>query len=275
VATGGEEPELDAERRNLLAGRVAFVTGAARGIGYAVAERFVDQGARVAVADVDATTAKQAAEQLSLRHPGCAIAVAVDITDEEQVRTALELTVKEFGSVDIVIVNAGILVLNRAVDLPIADWRRVIDVNLTGAFITARAAAAILIKQARGGRIIFTGSLMARRGAAENAAYSASKFGLMGLMETMAIELAPFGINVTAVNPGQIQTEMLDRLFVTRGKLTGSTPDQVRQRMLDHVPLGRLGTTAEVADAFVFLASDLSRYITGQALNVEGGWSLP
>lgn len=227
------------------------------------------------MADVDAEAAEKATAQLLRRRPNSALAVITDITDEGQVTAALDSALKQLGRLDVVVVNAGILVLNRAVDLPLADWRRVIEVNLTGAFITARAAATIMINQARGGRIIFTGSLMARRGAAENAAYAASKFGLMGLMETMAIELAPHGINVTAVNPGQIQTEMLERLFVTRGQLTGSTPERVRKRMLDHVPLGRLGTTAEVADAFVFLASDLSRYITGQAINVEGGWSLP
>ena len=259
----------------ILEGRIAFITGGARGIGWAIAERFVEEGASVAVADVDAVAAETASARLGGMRSGSAVAVEADVTDEASMERAVAQTVKAFGGVDVVVVNAGILALDRAVDMRIDLWRRVVDVNLTGSFITARVLARQLLSQGRGGRIIFTGSLMARRGAPENAAYSSSMFALMGLMETMALELASAQITVNAVNPGQVQTEMLERLFVDRARLNGITPDEVRRGVVNHVPLGRLASTREVADAYVFLASHLAGYITGQALLVDGGWVLP
>jgi NAD(P)-dependent dehydrogenase (short-subunit alcohol dehydrogenase family) len=181
---------------------------------------------------------------------------------------------QRFGRLDIAVVNAGILALRPTVEMDLATWQRVIDVNLTGAFLTAKVCAAAMIAQGHGGRVIFTGSLMAQRGAAENCAYSASKFGVLGLMQTLAIELAPRGITVNAVNPGQIQTEMLDQLFTERAELRGKTAEELRAQTLQHIAVGRLGQPSEVADAYVFLASELSTYITGQSLSVEGGWML-
>jgi len=141
-------------------------------------------------------------------------------------------------------------------------------VNLTGAFLTAKAAAA---KMCNGGSIIFTSSLFGVRGGAQNAAYSASKFGVIGLMQSMAADLAPKGIRVNAVAPGQIQTEMIDELVDTRKQM--GLPDP-RNDLLARIPQGRLGDPMELAGAYVFLASNLSRYVTGQTLVVDGGWQV-
>lgn len=258
----------------LLDGRVAFVTGGAGRIGRAIAERFVVHGAKVAVADIDLKAASEVAEGLNNGYPGSASAVWVDIADEDALSKAVLAVAENWKRLDIAVVNAGVLALDEAVNMTLSEWQRVIDINLTGAFLTARTCARFLVEQDRGGRVIFTGSLMARRGAAQNSAYAAAKFGLMGLMETMAIELAPNNINVNAVNPGQVQSEMIDGLLRKRGGLEGVTVEEMRARMVAHIPKGRLADPSEVADAFVFLGSSLSDYITGQALAVEGGWYL-
>ncbi len=258
----------------LLDGAVAFVTGGAGTIGTAISERYVAHGAKVAVADIELEVARKVVRDLNDLSPDSAIAVGVNITDEEDLARAVGSVRNEWGHLDIAVVNAGVLALDNSVDMPLKEWRRVVEVNLTGAFLTARTCARVLVEQGSGGRIIFTGSLMAQRGAAQNCAYAASKFGLMGLMETMAIELAPSKINVTAVNPGQVQSQMIEELFVRRGGLTGITAEEVRARMVDHIPKGRLADPGEVADAYVFLGSPLSEYITGQSLAVEGGWFL-
>lgn len=258
----------------LLNERVAFITGGGRGIGRAIAERFVAHGASVALGDVDFLEARNSAKELNRIRPRAAFAVKVDVADEAALEVAISRTREEFGRLDVGVANAGILSLDSAVNMAIEDWHSVMAINLTGAFLTARACARSLISQGHGGKIIFTGSLMARRGAAQNSAYAAAKFGIMGIMETMAIELAPDNINVNAVNPGQVQTDMIEQLFVERGIALKVPPSQVRDRMLEHIPMRRLAEPQQIADAYVFLASDLSSYITGQALTVDGGWSL-
>lgn len=160
----------------------------------------------------------------------------------------------------IVIVNAGILVLKHAVDLALADWRRVIDINLTGAFLTARVFARRLIEQGRGGRVILTSSLFGLRGGVESAAYSASKFGLIGLTQCLAAELARHKILVNAVCPGQMDTAMMRALFRDRAALTGRTESAVENALLSRIALGRLGTLDELAGTYVFLASELCQY---------------
>jgi NAD(P)-dependent dehydrogenase (short-subunit alcohol dehydrogenase family) len=170
--------------------------------------------------------------------------------------------------------NAGILVLKHAVDTSLAEWRRVIDVNLTGAFLTARAFARLMIDQGEGGRIIFTSSLFGLRGGAENSAYSASKFGMVGLMQCLAAELARHNILVNCVCPGQMDTEMIRQLFADRGKLKGVPGDEVRAQLESRIPLGHLGTMEELSGTYVWLASEFSRYVTGQSISVEGGWQV-
>lgn len=257
----------DMVRAGLLAGKRAVVTGAARGIGQAVSKALAAEGAELLLVDVVADELAQTAAALG---PGRASTCVLDITDEDATNAAAEAA----GRMDIVVVNAGILLLKPALDLDLASWKRVIDVNLTGSFITARAFARHMRADARQGSIIFTSSLFGRRGGAENAAYSASKFGVVGLMECLAAELAPDGIRVNCVCPGAIDTGMLDALFEERGRMSGVAAQEVRRGMERRIPARRLGTMDEVAGAFVWLASDLSSYVTGQSIVVDGGWQV-
>jgi NAD(P)-dependent dehydrogenase (short-subunit alcohol dehydrogenase family) len=257
----------------LLAGKVAAITGAARGIGFAVAQAFARHGASVALIDVAQGPVEAAAA--SLRDDGAqALAIAADVTSPEDMRAAAATAARQFGRVDCAVANAGVLLLRHVADMDVSEWRRVIDINLTGAFITCKTFANRFTAQSGGGRLILTSSLFGLRGGVENGAYSASKFGMIGLMESLAAELAPAGILVNAVCPGQIRTEMMTQLAGDRAELTGRTPEAVIGSLIARIPLGRLGDLGEVADAYVYLASDLSSYVTGQTIVVDGGWQV-
>lgn len=254
----------------LLEDKVAFITGGAQGIGLAVATAFVAQGAKVMLADINAEQVHQAAKAFG----SSAQAIALDVADEAQTQEALSATVSAFGKVDIVVPNAGILVLAHAVDTDVADFRRVIDINLTGAFITSKIFARQLIDQGKGGRIILTSSLFGLRGGRENAAYSASKFGVVGLMQCLAAELAGDGILANCVCPGQMDTDMIRQLFRDRAQLTGQTEADVRGALEGRIPVGHLGPLDQLAGTYVYLATDLCRYVTGQSITVDGGWQI-
>lgn len=244
----------------LLQGKTALITGAARGIGLAVAQAFAAQGARVIVADMMAS-------DTALAIAG-ARALSLDVTDEAATEAAFDLLTAEGWTPDVVVPNAGILHLEAVTTLPADRFRAVVEVNLTGAFLTARAAAR---RMTDNGRIILTSSLFGLRGGAQNAAYAASKFGMVGLMQSMAADLAPRGILVNAVAPGQIATEMMEKLVADR--LAMGLPDP-RERLRARIPLGRLGTPQELAGTYVWLASPLSGYVTGQTICVDGGWQV-
>jgi sorbitol-6-phosphate 2-dehydrogenase/meso-butanediol dehydrogenase/(S,S)-butanediol dehydrogenase/diacetyl reductase len=257
----------------LLADTTAFITGAARGIGLEVARRFAEQGAAVALADIDPGALEAAVSALidSGVDPARVATAVVDVTDPESVEAAADTAEAALGPISCVVPNAGILHLAPTLDFDLGHWRRVIDVNLTGAFITAQVLGRRLRDRKAEGSIIFTASLFAVRGGADNAAYSASKFGMLGLMECLAAELAPLGITVNAVCPGQIQTAMIDQLSIDRAAQYGTTPEAVLDTLRSTIPMARLGQPSEVADTYVFLASSLARYTTGQALVVDGG----
>jgi len=255
----------------LLADTTAFITGAGRGIGLEVARRFLAHGASVALADVDGDALASAAADLAPDDPTKLTAVVADVTDPESVEQAVAQAENTLGPVTCAVPNAGILHLAPTLEFELAAWRRVIDVNLTGAFVTAQILGRRLRDRAAGGSIIFTASLFAVRGGADNCAYSASKFGMLGLMECLAAELAPSGITVNAVCPGQIHTAMIEKLSVDRAAQYGTTPEAVLDSLRSTIPMGRLGEPGEIADTYVYLASPLARYTTGQALVVDGG----
>lgn len=256
----------------LLEGRKAVVTGGARGIGRAIAEAFADEGAAVVVADVDVAGAERAAAEIGERTGRQTAGVAIDVADPASVDRAVQAAEAAVGLCSIVVANAGVLILKPSLELSPAEFERTNRINLNGAFHTAAAFARRLVDAGEPGSVLVTSSLFGRRGGAGNAAYSASKFGLIGLVESMAADLAPAAVRVNAVCPGQITSAMLDDLFVTRARKRSTTAEQERERFLERIPMRRLGTPEEIAGAYVFLASDLSRYMTGQALVVDGGW---
>lgn len=258
----------------LLAGRTAVVTGGARGIGLTVGERFVASGAGVLLADVDAEGARREAARLAQGAAAPVLGASADVTDPDSVAALVQEAVSGLGHVDIVVVNAGILHLAPVVDTELDAWRRVVEVNLTGAFVTARAFGRLLIDQARGGRVIMSSSLFGLRGGRDNGAYSATKFGMVGLAQCLAAEWASHGITVNAVCPGQVDTPMMRQLFRDRAASRGTTEQAVADELLAKIPLGRLADPAEIADVYVFLASHLSRYVTGQSLVADGGWQV-
>jgi NAD(P)-dependent dehydrogenase (short-subunit alcohol dehydrogenase family) len=255
----------------LLEGKVAAVTGASRSIGLAVARRYAEEGASVLIADIDAEGAEAAAAAL-VDAGGRAAAVHVDVTDDASVDAAVAACVETYGRVDIAVANAGILHLAPLTETEPAAWRRVIDVNLTGVFLTLRAFGARLVEQGEGGCLIATSSLFGVRGGRENVAYAATKFGVVGLVQCAAADLAPHGITVNAVAPGQVTTPMGEQLVADKASLRGVPPQQIRDEIDARIPLGRMASVEEIADGFVYLASPLARYVTGTTQLVDGGW---
>lgn len=253
-------------------GKSAVVTGAGQGLGEAIARRLAAEGANIVVADINMETAQAVAKDIEAKSGVRTIAIKADVTDEGQVAEMVKTTVKTFGKLDILVSNAGILKAGEAVEFATADWRKVIDVNLVGYFICAREAAKVMIPQ-KSGVIIQINSKSGKKGSFKNSAYAASKFGGIGLTQSLALELAPAGIRVNAVCPGNLLDSPLwtDSLYEQYAKRWNMTVEEVRRKYEEQVPLGRGCTYEDVANVVVFLASDQSSYMTGQAINVTGG----
>ena len=244
-------------------GRVAVVTGAARGIGRAIALRLVGEGARVVLSDTLEAEGRATAEALS--RAGEALFVRADVADKGSVEGLIETTLARFDRIDILVQNAGIYPLTLLPDIPVEEWDRVLAVNLRGCFLAIQACIPAMRAQAYG-RIVLTSSITGPRVTSPgHGHYSASKAGINGLIRAAALELAPHGITVNGVEPGNIMTE---------GVSAHRAPEFV-QAMERSVPLGRLGTPQDVAHAVLFLASDEAAYITGTTLIVDGGQILP
>lgn len=262
------------ENANLLVGKKVIITGAGRGIGKGVAIECVRHGAKVAILDIDELLINNVVNELNDMQLGSAIGCAVDIVSEKSVNVAFAKSVEKMGGVDGVVINAGILYLAPITKIELADWDRVIKINLTGSFLCARESARIMKLSGNPGSIIFTSSLFGVRGGAENGAYSASKFGVIGLAQSLAAELGPEGIRVNSVCPGQVQTEMIEKLLIDRSLLTGKSTEEVRKDLVARIPSHKMGTIEEIAEPFVFLLSEMSRYVNGHSLVIDGGWQV-
>ena len=240
-------------------GKVAVVTGGARGIGRAICEVLASRGAHVCVADMNIDQAQTTAQELQAKYGKDCIAVQVNVADHESAKAMIETAIKELGKVDILVNNAGVTRDTLIMRMEEKDWDLVLDVNLKGAFNCSKAVVRSMLKQ-RSGRIVNISSVSGLAGQTGQTNYSASKAGLIGFTKALAREVASRGITVNAVAPGFIPTA-----------LTVDLPAELKEAILKATPLGRMGTPEEVAFAVAFFASEEAAYITGQVLSVDGG----
>ena len=239
-----------------------IVTGSSRGIGETIAKRFAAEGANVVTNSRDAARAAAVAEEI-VEDGGTAIGIEADVSDRDEVDALVDGAVDEFGSLDVMVNNAGHTVIDPALEMEPEDWRRVIEVNLTGVFFGMQAAGKRMVEQGTGGGIVNVSSMIGQQGFAQRAPYCASKAGVNNLTRVFATELAEHGIHVNALAPGFVRTDITEQTQ----DAAGYTDEDVRRR----TPLERFGTPEEIANCALFLASG-DHYVTGEVLRADGGW---
>jgi sorbitol-6-phosphate 2-dehydrogenase len=253
----------------MLTDKIALVTGGGQGLGQAICMRLAKEGCHVAVADINEENARKTAGLITARR---SLAIKVDITQDDQVAAMVDRVVAEFGRLDILVANAGILIAGELTEIPAEKWKAVIEVNLYGYFLAARHAARVM-KPQRSGVIIQVNSKSGKKGSYKSSAYASSKFGGIGLTQSIALELAEYNIRVNSICPGNLLDSPLwvDSLYEQYAKKLNKTKEEVRQYYIDQVPMKRGCTYEDVSNVLVFLASDQASYMTGQAINVTGG----
>ena len=244
-----------------MQGKSVIVTGGASGIGLASVERCLEEGANAVIADLEGSEGASRAAELNGKHAGTCLFKACDVTDTAQVDRLFADTVDELGGVDAVFNNAGIGGIAPSDEVSDEEFLRIIDINLSGVFRVARAALRVMYRQGSGS-IVNCASILGVFGQSQTAAYTAAKGGVVNMTRSLAIEAAPKGVRVNAIGPGYIDTPLLEAL-----------DDDMLQGLINLHPLGRLGRSEEVANAFLFLASDEASFITGTTLMVDGGFT--
>ena len=256
-----------------LENQVAVVTGAASGIGREIANTFAGAGARIAILDLDADGADRAALAIN-RAGGRAIAIAVDVTSEAQVDAAMAGVLEAFGTLDVLVSNAGIQIVAPLEQFAFADWKRLLAIHLDGAFLTTRAALRQMYKQGRGS-IIYLGSVHSKEASLLKAPYVTAKHGLIGLAKAVAKEGAKHGVRANVICPGFVRTALVDKQIPQQAKTLGISEEAViRDVMLRETVDGEFTTTQDVAAAALFFASFESNALTGQSLVVSHGWHM-
>lgn len=253
-----------------FAGKTVVITGASGGIGAAMARRFAEEGANLVVSAIDPRVEDVAGEMAKLG--ANAVSMRMDVTDKAQVAALYDLAEKTFGGVDISIQNAGVITIARIEAMTEAEWDKVMAVNTKGVFLCCREAVLRMRKHGRGGRLINTASGQARQGFVFTPHYAASKFGVVGITQSIAKEVAREAITVNAICPGIIDTDMWAYNDTAWGKLLGDyKPGELMAEWVRNIPMGRAGSGEDVSGLVAFLASDDAAYITGQTINVDGG----
>jgi len=255
-----------------LANKVCIVTGAASGIGKEIAVRFAEEGGRVAIADLNKAAAQAAADDITKRG-GKAIAVAMDVTSEEQVNAAVAGVVKTWDGVDVLVSNAGIQIVHPIEEFPFADWKKMLAIHLDGAFLTTRACVPHMQRSGRGGSIIYMGSVHSKEASVLKSAYVTAKHGLIGLAKTVAKEGAHHGIRANVICPGFVRTPLVEKQIPEQARELGiSEEDVVKKVMLKETVDGEFTTVQDVAEVAVLFAGFESNALTGQSLVVSHGW---
>lgn len=250
-----------------LTGKTALITGAARGIGLAFAKAYVAEGARVAIADINIDRARDAAAEIG----DAAIAVEMDVTNQDSIDRAIGATIEQLGQIDILINNAALFTAAPIVEITREDYARVFDINVAGTLFTLQAVAKHMIDRGIRGNIINMASQAGRRGEALVAVYCATKAAVISLTQSAGLNLIQHGINVNAIAPGVVDGEHWDGVDAIFAKYEGKAPGQKKQEVGAAVPFGRMGTADDLTGMAVFLASDEANYIVAQTYNVDGG----
>lgn len=250
-----------------LVGKTALITGAARGIGLAFAQKYVAEGARVAIADIDITRAREAIAQIG----DAAIAVEMDVSQQDSIDRAVDEAIKGLGQIDILINNAAIFSAAPIAEITRSDFDRVFAINVSGCLFTMQAVARHMIDRGIRGRIINMASQAGRRGEPLVAVYCASKAAVISLTQSAGLNLIQHGINVNAIAPGVVDGEHWDGVDAFFAKYEGKAPGQKKREVGAAVPFGRMGTADDLTGMAVFLASDAADYIVAQTYNVDGG----
>ena len=250
-----------------LAGKSALITGAARGIGRHFAEAFVQEGAKVAIGDIDIARARQAAQEIG----DGAIEVEMDVTSQASIDTAVDRVDGEFNGIDILINNAAIFTAAPIADITREDYNRAFDINVSGTLFTMQAVVRHMLARKRGGKIINMASQAGRRGEPLVAVYCATKAAVISLTQSAGLNLIRHGINVNAIAPGVVDGEHWDGVDAFFAKYENKKPGQKKQEVGEAVPFGRMGRAEDLAGMAIFLASEEADYIVAQTYNVDGG----
>lgn len=252
-----------------LQGKVAIVTGAASGLGRAIAEKYLSEGARVAIADV------RGAEDAARALGPAALGVPMDVTDEQQVEAGVARVAKELGGVDVLVSNAGVQHISALVDLKFSDWRRMLAIHLDGAFLTTRACLRQMAAQKRGGAVIYMGSVHSKEASPLKGPYVTAKHGLIGLCKSVAKEGAAYGVRSNVICPGFVRTPLVEKQIPEQARELGISEEEViRNVMLKATVDGEFTTLADVAEVALFFAAFPSNALTGQSVIVSHGWHM-
>ncbi len=257
-----------------LKDKSALITGAASGIGKAIALCFTREGARVAIADLNKEAADAAAREIRAGK-GTALSLAMDVADEQAVTDGVAAVVAEFGGVDILVSNAGIQIVHLIEEFPFAEWKKMLAIHLDGAFLTTRACLPLMYRSGRGGSVIYMGSVHSKEASLLKAPYVTAKHGLIGLCKVVAREGARHGVRANVICPGFVRTPLVDRQIPEQAKELGiSEQEVVKTVMLKHTVDGEFTTLEDVAEATLFCAAFPSNALTGQSLIVSHGWCM-
>lgn len=257
-----------------LAGKAAIVTGGASGIGRAIAQAFAGEGARVAIADLNQPESEAAAAEIFELTGTRVSAVRMDVTEEDSVDRGVDEAVRQLGSVDILVSNAGVQWISPVEQLQFTDWKRILAVHLDGAFLTTRACLRHMYAHGRGGSIIYMGSVHSKVASILKAPYVTAKHGILGLCRAVAMEGARHQVRANVICPGFVRTPLVERQIPEQARLLGTSEEEVVKMMLKHTVDGHFTTVAEVTEAALYLAGQESLAMTGQSLILSHGWTM-